>query len=186
MIGFHILRLTSTTGSTWYWATFEQVDNLDGKHPSLNPGGGTYPNGFSFNGSTNPPPAIIVGQPLPANPPVNVSRVTPIPPEIQNTNSIYQTALKGTPWQYYQLIQVQNPDPNGPATVPVSGKPTNTADMRNVAMETYSYPGAKNCTDCHGFGFPQMSSAARAMYATNGDYQIFTFLLGDAQSSKLK
>lgn len=184
LVGFHILRLTPSTGSTWYWATFEQVDNVDGPRPSFNPGGGVSYPPYGFQGE---PTRITSGKPLPANPPVGVSRPTPIGLEVQQTNQIYQAALAGTPWQYYQLIQVQFPvsGPNPPATVPISSAGTNTRDMRNVTMETYAYKINKpNCTDCHGqFGFPQMTDAAKSLYQTNGDYQIFTFLLGDAQMS---
>jgi len=57
--------------------------------------------------------------------------------------------------------------------------PTNTGDMRNVTMETYAWAiNKRNCTDCHGLRFPKVTPAAASLYQTNGDYQIFTFLLG--------
>ena len=183
LVGLHILRLTPSTGSTWFWASFEQVDNITqnvpSQSPSFNAGGQDYTNGYSYV-----PAVLKTGQPLPSDPPVGVSRVTPLPPEVEAINATYQKALAPGVWQHYQMIHVQFPDPNGPARVPLSGNPTNTLDMRNVVMETYSYPRNRNCTDCHGHGFPQMSLAAGAVYGnggTSGNYQIFTFLLGDAR-----
>jgi hypothetical protein len=184
LVGLHVLRLTPSTGSTWFWATFEQVDNIvqnvSSQTPSFNTGNQTFPNGYSYI-----PAPLAAGKPLPANPPVGVSRISPgIPPEVQAINAQYQSKLAPSVWQYYQMIQVQFPDPGSAIKVPVSGNPTNTADMRNTALETYSYPKNTNCTACHGFGFPQMTPAATKMYGTggtSGEFQIFTFLLGDAQ-----
>jgi hypothetical protein len=184
LVGLHVLRLTPSTGSTWYWATFEQVDNVAQnvatQTPSFNPGNQTYPNGYSYK-----PAPLAVGKPLPANPPVGVSRISPgISPDIQTLNAQYQKLLAPSVWQYYQMIQVQFPQPGSMIKVPVSGNSTNTADMRNTVLETYSYPKNTNCTACHGFGFPQMTPAANKLYGTggtSGTYQIFTFLLGDAQ-----
>ena len=61
LVGLHVLQLTEFTKSTWFWATFEQVDNVDmlpgnpNGTPSFNPGTDSdtcpppYTNGYSCN-----------------------------------------------------------------------------------------------------------------------------------------
>ncbi len=74
-------------------------------------------------------------------------------------NARWQAALKGTPWEYYQLIGTQfpikNPQPD---------------QLANVAMETYIQPQS-SCIECH--------SAAKSLTRENAD---FSFLLLDAAS----
>jgi hypothetical protein len=75
-------------------------------------------------------------------------------------NARWQQALKGTPWEYYQLIgaqyPVRNPTPNR---------------LANVVMETYIQPQS-SCIDCH--------STAKSLTRENAD---FSFLLLDAASA---
>lgn len=192
LVGLHILRLTPMTGSTWFWATFEQVDNLGELGHSASFYSSTLPEpgdgGYSYM-----PPKIVIGQPLPVNPtPVNVSRVFPIPGDVALANASYQGLLKDSVWKYYQMIEVQNPvDKNAIGATPVPHNPnafSNTDRMANVTMETYeqivpantnqstSTDQPQSCVNCHGqFGFPQGAP-------TTPSNQIFTFLLGDAQS----
>ncbi len=208
LVGLHILRLTPTTGSTWYWATFEQVDNLGESGHTASFSSSKLPDptaaGYSYQ-----PAAIELGKPLPTDPTaVNVKRVFPIPGDVQTANAAYQAALKGTVWQYYQLIDVMNPVPEGtPGAAPVplspnpnpppnsgptvfSGSFANTGQLANVTLETYqqldpSITGTppQSCVNCHGqFGYPQgVPSGLDPAQLSN--YQIFTFLLGDATSS---
>lgn len=186
LVGLHILRLTPTTGSTWFWATFEQVDNVgeSGHVPASfysselpAPGAG----GYSYQ-----PPKVQSGEPLPEDPtPVNVKRVYPIPSDVAAANSSYQAALDNSVWKYYQLIDVQNPVPAGtPGAGTVPHNPdafSNTDKLANVTMETYQQviPGTtspQNCVNCHGeFGFPQGAPQTPT-------YQVFSFLLDDATS----
>jgi hypothetical protein len=201
LVGLHILRLTPTTGPTWYWASFEQVDNVDISDPnapkrpdgspltpSFNPGpSGTpappynsaqYP-GFCYGTPCGPAPAgIPQGSPLPTpTTPVNVSRLTPIADDINALNQKYRAMLKGTVWQYYQLIAVLNPNTTG--TNPpdpkcaIAGQPTvfpNICLMANTTMETYSQN--TSCVTCHQYATP-----IGGQIPAN---QIFTFLLADA------
>ena len=199
LVGLHILRLTPGTHTTWFWTSFEQVDNLkifgtipnrpSGKPltPSFNPGPGTqgptYPMGYSYQ-----PKPIEFGSPLPDNPPVNVSRYTPIPSEVETINAKYQGMLKGTVWQYYQMINTLNPQPNGPSKLPTppgNDITMNVQGMVNSTMETYTQAQknsttgaitAMNCNDCHAFGYPQGAPT------NTTEFQVFTFLLGDATS----
>lgn len=189
LVGLHILRLTPSTHSTWFWATFEQVDNVQVASPvpnrpngqpltpSFNPGPGTqgptYANGYSYE-----PNEIVEGQSLPQDTPVNVSRVTPIPSDVQAINTKYQQLLSGTVWQYYQMVNTLNPDPNGPCPLP--GPPStvkmNACEMVNTSMETYTQVKT-NCNSCHAFAFPQGAPT------NSSDFQVFTFLLKRAQSA---
>lgn len=179
LVGLHILRLTPSTHATWYWATFEQVDNLTAP-PS---GTASFSNGTTTDCSTNgysyEPAQIDYGKPLPSNPPVNVCRITPIPQAVAALNQSYQQKLAGTPWQYYQMVNTLNPDPSGPCaiTVPVGGASINVCEMVNVTLETYTQVNT-NCISCHQFGFPQ----GNVQPSDSGNLQIFTFLLGHAQS----
>lgn len=182
LVGFHILRLTPTTGSTWFWATFEQVDNLAETggsffSPDL-PAPGD--DGYSYK-----PTEVKPNQPLPSPTPVNVSRVYPIPSDVAAMNTAYQAALEGTVWQHYQLIDVQNPGSSAPCEPPNSTFPINTTAcvntdrLANVTMETYEQvtgtpSGPQSCVNCHGqFAFPQGAPKT-------SDYQVFSFLPGNA------
>ena len=53
LVGLHVLRLTPSTGSTWFWASFEQVDNIvqnvATQTPSFNPGNQTFPTATRTN-----------------------------------------------------------------------------------------------------------------------------------------
>jgi hypothetical protein len=216
LVGLHILRLTRSTHNTWFWATFEHVDNdtimpsyggTPPPTPTFNPGpNGTpappYPAGFCYNttncDSTGLPPQITATQQgLPALPPVNVSRITPIDQLVDSLNLVYKTLFNGTVWQYYRMVGVLNQVPTGNSNTAVPNAPgvfVNAFPLPNITMETYAqvnYPSnenpttafASNCVTCHGFGFPQYFDADKA-YARQ-EYQIFTFLLGDAASDSL-
>jgi hypothetical protein len=178
LVGFHILRLTPSTHATWFWATFEQVDNLAAPAnyaASFNNGttADCQQNGYSYK-----PESITYGSPLPKNPAVNVCRVTPIPATVAALNASYQRKLSGTPWQYYQMINTLNPMPGGPCAITniPNGAAINACEMVNVTMETYTQVKTQ-CNSCHQLGFPQ----GNIRPADLGDLQIFTFLLGHAQ-----
>ena len=191
LVGLHILRLTALTGSTWYWATFEQVDNLTAPadmSAAFHKEGDT--SGTAKGYSYSPPP--VDTNPLPPNPvPVNVVRLTPIPDYIATLNESYKKLLAGTVWENYQLVGVVNPALGGSKAYPMNnatGIYTNVNMMANVTMETYKQdesfsPNVKfsNCVGCHSFGTPLAYPADQA-YAL-AQYQIFTFLLSDADTA---
>jgi hypothetical protein len=189
LIGFHVLRLTTTSHATWFWATFEQVDNV------AVPVGASYkptlaapntPNGACTNAYNVPPPTATGNIPWTnTNKPVNVCQVDNIPSDIQTSNASWRAALAGTVWANYQMVGVINPS--------VSGGPqysfynhsetytppafANTKVLANTTMETYVQNSAPSCMNCHAFGFPQYAPQ------TGGTYQVFTFLLANADSS---
>lgn len=186
LVGLHIAHKVDPF-TEWVWSTFEQVDNVPpdpGTTPTPTPT--PPPNGYSFNNGTNTPktvggynykPAIppsVPGQPMPTPSPVQVTRVNPIPTtppgsSTREINAYYQQLLKGTVWQYYQLIVTQWPvnpgigdgnpfklmerggvyPQNAGGAFPVNG-------AVNVTMETYfqtqndaAGAGGNGCMSCH-------------------------------------
>ena len=210
LVGLHILRLTPSTGKTWFWATFEQVDNVEitdltppvPDTPSFNPGPGpngppytTHP-GYECEGwpaNACPPPEVLFNMPLPAPHVVRVSRIPQmaLPPNVETINSLYQGMLTDSPWRYYKLINTLQPGLEVPVACSIdlpdgTANPTNTVNrcfMTNTTMETYTQDLTKgsdfirSCTDCHAKAVPQGAPKDTT------DFQVFTFLLGDATPS---
>jgi hypothetical protein len=185
LVGLHILRLTPTTPSTWFWASFEQVDNTEV------PAGSTLKPSFAQPGTPNgdctaqynQAPPVATGD-IPwagTNPPVNVCRVTPIPSDVAQANAFWQNEVAGTVWANYQMVNTLNPVSQGQQgyTFPPIKSATNLVNLpvlANSTLETYSQDAS--CMSCHGFAAPQ-----GAPQPLTGANQIFTFLLSNAQSS---
>jgi hypothetical protein len=201
LIGFHILRLTPFTHNTWYWASFEQVDNVAlqpqyggtvPSHPTFSPDTTTkYPNGYFYTGGASTPPPVVIGQPLPKAYPVNISSppFTYSNPVLDSVNMVYNKLLQGTVFQYYQLIGTVNPPakfgPSHTNTSKVYSPVTvNTAQMANATMETYVVK--TNCISCHIGGYPQVPDSIKTKVYSSSNEQVFTFLPGLAQRSKRK
>jgi hypothetical protein len=184
LIGMHILRLTPTTPSTWYWATFEQVDNVTSSQdvPATLATANT-PNG-NCTSAYNVQPTSPPGGNVPwnsANPPVNVCRVTNIGADVQQINQSWQNNLAGTVWANYELVGTINPVVANATPYPVPPPPTNptsvnTDTLLNSSMETYVQAPGTSCLSCHASATPQ---GVTQPSTTN---QIFTFVLGDAVS----
>lgn len=191
LVGLHILRLTPTTPSTWYWASFEQVDNTQV------PSGSSFKPSFAEPGTVdgdcdsatyNQAPAAVTGN-IPwtsTNTPVDVCRVFAIGSAVQAANQKWQgqSPVQGTVWQYYQLVDTINPSVQGGPSFSFPNNTTatvNTNTMANTTLETYSQgttaqPGS--CMDCHAYGQPL--GAPSPLTSAN---QIFTFVLQNAGSS---
>jgi hypothetical protein len=206
LTGLHILRLTPSTPGTWYWATFEQVDNLEVPNPPptrpdgkpLTPSfgdGKTYPGGH-----TQMPDPVMVGQPLPPGKAVGVSRVTPIQAASAAANQTYRQLLAGTVWENYQLIGVQNPanpvfqgvvqgndQGTGQCYAAGTGNDTNARAqindcyLANVTMETYVQ--ATSCVTCHSYGAPLGVARVngRPTFGALARFQAFTFMYLEAK-----
>jgi hypothetical protein len=190
LIGLHILRLTPTTPATWFWATFEQVDNVA---PPPQGGSATLaaantPNGNCSSGTYNVAPSKTQyppNQDIPwtgtATPVVNVCQVTNVGSAVQSANQTWQNNLQGTVWANYQLIDTINPSVQGGPTnpIPVTSANVNTNILANTTMETYLQgAGAgqgQSCMDCHAFATPQ--GAPQTNPSAN---QVFTFVLSNA------
>ncbi|HKP02840.1 MAG TPA: hypothetical protein VJU77_05685 [Chthoniobacterales bacterium] len=184
LVGLHIAHKVSPF-TEWVWSTFEQVDNVPadaGVTPTRQP----PPNGYSFNNGTATPatpngydykPAVATSvQPAPAvqpspGTPVQVTRVNPIPDTPQGAstrdfNAYYQQLLKGTVWQYYELVVTQWPfNPgldsfvlmqNGGVYPRDAGAAFPVNGAVNTTMETYfqdqndaAGAGGNSCMSCH-------------------------------------
>ena len=121
-IGLTGLHINSKAMPDWVWTTFEQVDN-----PTA-----TYKYFLGQKGAALGP-----------NPNYD-SKLTPI-------NQQWQSALAGTKWQYYALMDVQTQ-----FETPMK-QPTL---MSNTQMETY-FQGSSSCISCHklaSIGLPQNPS----------------------------
>ena len=209
LTGLHILRLTESTPATWFWATFEQVDNLRVPNPpptrptgqpltpTFGDGKKVFPAGYR-----DMPKPVQPGKPLPPLPPVDVSRVIPIQSDSMAVTQSYQRTLAKTVWQHYELVGVQFP-----VSPMVNGQPQGTAQgkgqcyvagidhdtqpefqlndcyLANVSMETYVQ--STSCATCHSYGAPQgvgRTSRGRPKFDALVKFQIFTFMLLQAQS----
>lgn len=168
LVGFHIAQKLKDFPQ-WIWSTFEQVDNVP---PASGPVSGQR---YSFNNGTNDP-ATIGGyanrppykapklQPADQRKAVQVTRFNPIPDSTAALNVPWQQALKGTVWQYYQLVLTQWPStPNVFKTREDGGIYPRDAGgafpangVTNAVMETYlqsqsdaAGAGGNSCMQCH-------------------------------------
>ena len=152
LVGLHIVSKTPSRPQ-WIWSSFEQVDNI----PQA---GAQSP--YTFNdGTATPMPATNpIPFPPPATPPTkfNVTRVKPIHPSTQTTNTAYQQALAkqgGGVWQFYRLVMTQWPVPgDAPANpgTPSFSFPGNGAAtaFSNVTLETFDQGNIRTgCMNCH-------------------------------------
>lgn len=188
LVAFHILRYTPNDRIA---ATFEQVDNVevghnapDGLKPSFNTG--AAPNSaqerLGFDGEI--PEAITKDNPPKSNPtPIDIYRVTPIPRDVQDINRKYQELLGESVFAYYQLINTQNrylasaSDPVRGPTGPTTGVDTNTPNLVNTALESYTQRNY-SCILCHVQARPLgVGAGAREI----DHFKILSFLLRNAQ-----
>ena len=130
LVGLHVLQLTPSTGKTWFWATFEQVDNVEvgPDHPtglpSFNPGPegdcappipDGYPDGYTCNASTCTPAEPPFGSadcPPPApeeNAPPDVCNTDPS--RAVNVSRIPEMAIPGSVEAINQEYRDQLPAP---------------------------------------------------------------------------
>ena len=181
LIGLHILRLTPSTGGTWFWASFEQHDNTE--PPNGIPATLAAPNTPNGNctASYNQGPAQVTGN-IPwnnTNTPDNICQVTEIPADVKASNDKWHKNIGGTVWQYYDMVNTLNPCPSGASTCytfpPISdtSNEVNTNIFANTAIESYFQN--HSCLDCHG------SAAGNGVPTPlTGTNQIFTFVLLNA------
>jgi hypothetical protein len=178
LVGLHIAHKIDPF-TEWVWSTFEQVDNVPADS-DISPQPSPPPNGYSFNNGTNKP-ATVGGYdykpsltPVSSPSPVQVTRVNPIPntppgASTREFNAYYQQLLKGTVWQYYELVVTQWPfnpgtGPGNPFMLMQNGGvyPQNAGSAFpvngavNTSMETYfqtqsdaAGAGGNSCMSCH-------------------------------------
>ena len=168
LVGLHITQKTPLMPQ-WSWATFEQIDNV----PPAAPG---YTNALSFNNPecpvlSCPPNQSTEKNGVPTGVPTQVTRMIPIGVAAAAANPSWQQALtqavQGSPFQYYQLIDVQWPQ--NPTQFPVGNATPGL--LANTTMETYVRESS--CINCH-------FTARTYSNALSSDY---TFMLAEAQPS---
>ena len=182
LVGLHIAHKVDPF-TEWVWSTFEQVDNVP-PDPDVSPKPSPPPNGYSFNNGTGTPPTpngynykpplTAPGTPTPTPSPVQVTRVNPIPntPGGQSTRDVnlyYQGLLRGTVWQYYQLVVTQWPaNPgigqgkpfmlmqkggvyplNAGAAFPANGAVNTTMETYFQTQNDAAGAGGNSCMSCH-------------------------------------
>ncbi len=125
----------------------------------------------------------------PADRPVNLSRIVPGRDAVKAINAEYQSKLRGTVWQYYELIDVLYPTTGGISEVRkpdnTSWNPklwTNTPALVNVTMESYlaykySTWTLDNCQSCHYDATPQAAKGVTSLP------QVFSYLYRRATPS---
>ncbi|MFY2558110.1 hypothetical protein ACN469_10800 [Corallococcus terminator] len=155
LVGLHIIHKTDTQ-STWFWSTFEQVDNTTSSF--FNP---HCPNCQPNQQTAQQPYTELAPDGGPLNAPVQVTRTTPIQAD-PSLNAYYRGLLKGSVWANYQLISTQWATGGAPkGTPPV---------LANTTMETFIQSTA-SCLGCH-------SNAPKASGSGTAD---FSFLMMGAQ-----
>ncbi|HVQ38386.1 MAG TPA: hypothetical protein VMS31_12680 [Pyrinomonadaceae bacterium] len=179
LVGLHIAHKVNPF-TAWVWSTFEQIDNVP-PDAGVTPKPSAPPKGYSFNNGTDTPKTIggfSYRPPAPsASPsssplvPVQVTRANPIPntPAGASTldlNAYYQQILKGTVWQYYQLVITQWPSnpglnnfklmqtggiyPQGAgAAFPVNGATNSTMETYFQSQSDAAGAGGNSCMSCH-------------------------------------
>lgn len=202
LIGFHILRLTPSTPATWFWASFQQVDDVGTPFTSestlAKPDTPNYhcpPCAAYSDGGEHPPcdynfpPKTAEGD-IPwnggnrKNDLCQVDMIPKRPVDVQAINSSWRGKLSGTVWSYYEMVNTANP------CLPGTTQPTchtfgplddpkaliNVTSFSNIAIE--SYLQKTNCHTCHAY-----AAGIGAPPDITGNDQIFTFVLQNAYSS---
>lgn len=196
LVGFHVFVVNGAQGA---WATFAQMDNAPSGTPATS---GTF-NFFNpkckLPGSDKPCPVNVQD----ANP-GQVLQVTPDSNAATKLNTymhyILQKDNAKTPWQFYNLIDVQwaldpkvisdlkapvtvpPPLPNGTPNVPAVNK-----DMLNPVLETFlqlPYPPllgrltpGNSCLGCHQYATTAAVGIQQPPYAAG-----YSFMLGRASA----
>ena len=144
LVGLHVTQKTPTLPQ-WTWATFEQIDNVP-------PQASGYTGPLSFNNpncpvTKCPPNQSTEKNGVPTGIPTQVTRVVPIGQAAAAANPLWQQSLRRavatSPFQYYQLIDIQWPQTPGR---PPAGNPT-PGFLANTVMETYVTEST--CINCH-------------------------------------
>lgn len=195
LVGLHIAHKTNEF-SGWVWSTFEQVDNVPGS-------GSAPPLGFSFNKPSPGPvpnwgftptgafkPVAVENLPLKPTVATLVWRVNPIREDIAALNESVHAlpALKGTVWQFYELVDAQW-QTAFPTPVRVSN-PATSEDLygqlkafpqeavANVTMETF-FQGKTAGGATNRIGLPTFGTSCVHCHYQASQYD-FSWVMADA------
>lgn len=184
LVGFHVFVVNGTQGA---WATFSQVDNAPSGKPATS---GTF-NFFNPNckvpGTSTPCPINVKDAD-----PGQVVQITPDASAADDLNTYMHYILQQydatSPWQYYNLIDVQWPrDPKvisaikPPASTPLPGGtpnvPQGNNDMVNPVLETFLQQPGMSCLGCHQYANTAAVGIRQPPYATS-----YSFVFGRASA----
>jgi hypothetical protein len=180
LVGLHIAQ-RAVNMYQLVWATFSQIDNapigsavLTGRFSFFNPGCTTC----QVNQKTNPPA------------PTQVVQTTSIPTPAAQVNNYMQKLIaqsnSNSPWQFYQLVNVQWPTaavalpvPPAPAssTSPPLGSP-NVTTLLSPVLETFFQGQTLSCLGCH-----QGATAANPQKAPNDYPSSYSFAFFHASAA---
>src|SRR3984957_7747462 len=167
LVGFHVFVVNGVQGT---WATFAQMDNAPSGKPATSGRFNFFNPNCKIPGTDKPCPLNVKDAD-----PGQVLQITPDAEAATKLNTymhyILQQADAKSPWQYYNLIDVQwalDPkvisDLKAPVPPPLpTGKPNipaNNKDMLNPVLETFLQlpyppqnppPSGNSCLGCHQF-----------------------------------
>lgn len=185
LAGLHVFQIPSKNSFfEGFWATFAQVDNA----PQY---GQTPARAYSFNN-----PACSTAQcPPNTKSAAGTSQATqlvqmfPVAQEAQPLNTYMQQLIAQTapqsPWQFYQLLNVQWPTSAVPIGTPGATAPLNpnttmsTTTLMNPALESFLQTSGTSCFGCHTYG---TVASPNNVSNPQGLASSFSFLLGHAKS----
>jgi len=194
LVGFHVFVVNGVQGA---WATFAQMDNAPSEKPATSGRFNFFNPKCKIPGTDKPCPLNVMDAD-----PGQVLQITPDAEAATKLNTymhyILQQADAKSPWQYYNLIDVQwaldpkvisdlkapvaPPLPNGRPNIPADNK-----DMLNPVLETFlqlPYPmppgppaPGNSCLGCHQYATTAAVGIQQPPYATS-----YSFMLGRAQA----
>lgn len=199
LVGLHIARLTRLSSETWFWTTFEHVDNVETELQLLRPDGTLLTPSFNpgLNGEPKPPYEVgyfVKGEQGAVNPqiapnqkplrkeqrlPVFVSRFHNGKESATAASEWYRShdPIKGTVWENYRLtgsmvntLYVSDPEEKCAVADQLETEFSN-CHLTNAVLETFNQD--KNCLHCH--------EHAQPLCAANSQNSVLSFILRRAQ-----
>jgi len=178
LVGLHVMQRPAGFYQG-FWATFQQVDNC----PVF---GGSSSGSYSFN-NPNCTTCQVNTQTTPPVP-TQVQQEVVVPTDVASINRCAQQAIQkanpNSPWQFYQLVNVQWPNSpvktqqNGQQVPLATGSP-NLTKLMNPVLETFLQSKSLSCLGCH-----QNASAAPSAANANPSFATsYSFLFGHAGPS---
>ncbi|WP_437725525.1 hypothetical protein [Sorangium sp. So ce861] len=149
LVAMHIAAKTLMTKASWFWATFEHVDNLEPPEPWRKP---LFRDPSCLGCAPNTCPKPAPGQPRRTQ----IERLTPIPRDVADLNAEVRALFeqRGHVLQQYQLIGAQRRESEDYVACSLSEKPTHVpldglrpAHLANAIIEWDRQD--VSCFECH-------------------------------------
>jgi hypothetical protein len=190
LVGFHIFIVNGTQGA---WATFAQTDNAPVGQPATSGKFNFFNPNCKTPGTDKPCPFNVKDAS-----PGQVVQITPDATLATALNTYMHRVLQQdnakSPWQYYNLIDVQWPrnpkaiaDLTAPAQPPLTDGTPNVPpvpppgkeadDMVNPVLETFLQKPGMSCLLCHQFATTATVAISQTPYAAS-----YSFMFGRASA----